>query len=54
MTRAAAMALIALGAFLVLPQIVADLPEQRLVALGLILAVAGGTLLADHPRGHRG
>lgn len=49
MTRVAGMALIALGAFLVLPQILVDLPEHRLIVAGLILALVGAIAVADHP-----
>jgi hypothetical protein len=47
MTRAAGMALIALGALLVLPQIVRVCPAQSLIAAGLILAFVGAVAVAD-------
>lgn len=48
--RVIGVALIVLGALLVLPQIVVDFPEQRLVVAGLILAIVGGIGVADNPR----
>lgn len=55
--------LIALGCLLALPEVFVVRPDQRLFLLGLIVAFAGGVLIADHepraaaenrrPRGHR-
>lgn len=49
MIRAAGVALIALGALLVLPQIFRDEPDLRLILLGILVALIGGLLLCDCP-----
>ncbi len=42
--------LLAAGCLLALPEVFTVVPDQRLFLLGLVLAVAGGALLAE--RGH--
>ncbi len=51
MARAAGVVLIALGAFLALPQICVDAPAQRVFVLGLVLALIGGLIVCDHAPG---
>jgi hypothetical protein len=40
--------LVAIGALLVLPQIVAERPWQAAVLVGLLLAITGGALIVDN------
>lgn len=47
MTRAAGLILIAVGALLILPQIVVDRPAQILVVAGVALGIAGAALIAE-------
>lgn len=44
---AAGWALLAAGLLLVVPQVVALTPNQTVFSLGLVVAIAGGLLLAD-------